>query len=269
MTASFTVETTVSDNSPYAPNWALEKDLNGKVTAKDFIIHFREGHVAIDREVLKDEQSRGFDKNPRVRTDSRLDKPAHLVKPFGRIQHFARVASLEAIKEMYQRIVELSPTDTGQYISANYVFYNTRLVARSYAELVAWLKFASKRGFKDSDKIRFMNVMPYAAPLEQKGVTRNKQGRNTHKTATKLSKAKKNVGKGIRVSRPNGVYYRAYRNILRKFKGVGKVKFAFLPNGSGGISVLEEPPFRTSYKRTGLPYVYPTITLFLSEKGIL
>lgn len=269
MTAEFSVDISVSDNSKIAPAWNLQSDINGKVTLADFVIHFRNGHINIAQETLKDEQGRGFDKNPRVRTDSRFEKPDYNVKPFGRIQYFARVASLEAIREMYRRIVELSPTDTGQYISSNYVFFNTQLVARGYAELVAWLKFASKRGFKDTDKIRFMNVMPYASTLEQKGVTRNRQGRNTHKSASKLSKNERKRSRGIKVSRPNGTYYRSYLKIRNTFKGVGKIDFAMLPNGYGGIRVLAEPPYRTTYKKTGLPYVYPTITISLSGQGTL
>lgn len=269
MTAEFKIDISVKDNSKIAPAWDLQSDLNGKITLQDFVTHFRNGHIIIARETLKDEQGRGFDQDPRVRTDSRFGKPDYKVKPFGRIQYFARVIAIEAFLAVYQKLTALSPIDTGQYTSSNYVFYNNRLVARNYGEFVAWAKFIKSKGFKDSDQIKFVNVMPYAARLEQKGVTRSKRGFTVRNPATRKSRDERKRRSGIKVSRPNGVYYKTFLFTRRVFRGIGTIKFGYNPNGYGGLTILPSPPFRTSYKKTGLPYVYPTITISLSDQGII
>ena len=263
---SFALEISVSDNSPNAKPWDIVKDLGGQETFDDIAENFRYNHYLIAREALKREQQSGFDKDPQVRTDSRFNKPDYKVNFLGRIQYYAKIAGLEALAEMYQQVVNKSPVDTGQFISSNYVYYNARLVARGYAEFVAWLKFSEKSGFKNGDTIRFINVTPYASKLEYKGVQRNKRGRITHNAKTSQSKKQKNKI----INRPNGSYYASYRSIISKYRGfASRIKFEFIPNGYAGIFVMADDKFRNSYVKTNKPYVYPSITITINEKGVL
>lgn len=271
----FAFNITVSDNDKSAPPWSLEADKNGDVTFADFTRFIKQNVVRIATEVLKEEQAKGFDSDPRTRVDNRFDRPIETVHPFGKIEFFARSEVAPAIENIYLEILKRSPEGaTGLYKNSNYVIFNNRLVAKNLGELKQFLSQQSERGFGSSDVIRFINVTPYARKLEYLGYRKDNKGDHGGKNLHKGRKQKLKTGK-IK-SAPNGAYYLAFR-AARKYKAIANfIKFTFLPGGSNGISVMPQPGLRTTYsakgkypKSAGRPYLYPSIVMDLSSLGAI
>ena len=54
MAAAFSLDISVTDNSKVQKTeWNIDKDLNGKMTLEDMILHFRANHIAIAKTALK------------------------------------------------------------------------------------------------------------------------------------------------------------------------------------------------------------------------
>lgn len=271
----FSFNVSVTDNSKTAPVWSLLADQEGQVTFADFSRHIKDAVLTIARDVLKEEQAKGFDIQPRTRVDNKFDRPIESVHPFGKIEFFARSEVGPALEKIYNEILKRSPEGlTGLYKQSNYVIYNNRLVAKNYGELKAFLAEKNKEGFGSNDVIRFMNVTPYARKLEYLGYRKDNKGSHGGGNLRKGKQKKKKSGK--LAAAPNGAYYLAFR-AARKYKAIANfMKFTFLPGGSSGITVMPQPGLRTTFsangrnkKSAGRPYLYPTIVMDLSSLGAI
>jgi len=260
----------VTDNDKNAPPWSLESDLNGEATVRDFKTFIQRATWGIAEETLKEEQAKGFDKDPRVRTDNKWGKEPRDVKFMGKIEYFSRQSIREALLEAYEMILKRSPVRSGQYLMSHYVYYNHKKIAESKGELYTWLK-ANEENVKDGDLVRIVNVTPYAARIEIRGGRRGTAGKTKGKN---VNPGKKAFG--------SGAYALAARAINSKYKAQGRVKFQMIPNGHAGVYVEASSHFRNSYipdssrrgvaknkkKRFSGPYVYPTVTFQISGEGI-
>jgi len=273
------LDISVSESGKGQKAWNLESDLNGKATEAEMQTFLRTALIQIAPQALREEQARGFDKKPRVRVDNQWDRPIEGVKPFGKIEYFARQNAIEAIGQIYNEISKRSLVDTGQYRDSNYVIVNRKVVATNLAELKAWMFTTAKTGLPSNTIVRFVNVTPYAARLEFAGYSKGVRGGSKGKRigSRKTRAAKK--APGGRAAKPNGTYVLAHRIARSKYKSIANfIKFTFIPNGFDGINISGNGVFRTSYKevdrkgnrtkRAGQPYVYPSIVLDFSEKGV-
>jgi len=253
----------------------LENDLTGAKTFENFLITLKKFHLKTSRSVLKEEQVKGFDKYPRVIVDNRKDVPIINVKDFGKIEFFARAVVSESILQIFDEIEKRSPVDTGQYRASNVVFFNKKLVAKNKAELRTFLETHQKTvGFKLKDTIRFINTTPYARRLEYMGGRRSLTG--DFKGSNRVFGGRKIKSKktGRILKRPNGAYYLAFVLAKNKFSGISRfIKFVFLPNGADGINIDplpgEKPLVFKKGKGAGRPYLFPSIIIRLSDRGII
>ena len=257
----------VTDNDKDAPPYDIRDDLNGQATLKDLAVFSQRALWQIGEAVLEEEQAKGFDKKPRVRTDNKWGKDPRMVKPFGKIEYFSRLNISEAIVDAYIMIMRRSPIRTGQYRASHYVYLNGRKIAESLEQLRAWMK-VNEGKIQGNDILRIVNVTPYAARIEVRGIRRAISGKNKGTNIKKISK--NSVG--------SGTYFLAARSIASKYKAAGSIKASLMPNGFGGVRVLPTGKFRTSYipdklnkkrrKRYSGPYVYPAITFRIAGEGI-
>lgn len=266
MTLSITVTESGKGRAPYN----LNSDLDGKQTLEDNLMFLRKSLINISKEILRDEQSRGFDKNPRKRIDNRFDRQEEQVRPIGKIEYFAKVDVSFALIKMYEALIERSPYRTGQYRSGNVVFVNGTEVARSVGQLKRFIVAnRDAGGFSPNDTIRFINVNPYARRLETLGVRRGTAGSKAGLTFTQGGRRTKSRRTGNLLKRPNGAYYLSYRLFRRQFVQIADfIKFSYIPNGTNGIFIRPSGDFRTTFKKDGRPYLYPSIVLKLSGENL-
>lgn len=267
---SVNVSYSVHETGKNSKQWNLAADFTGENTLKDLEASLKQTLIKVALETKEEEEEKGFDRNARVRVDNKFDRDINTVSAFGKIEYFARFAAKEAILNIYKEIEIRSPVGaTGIYKSSNYVIYNDRHVASSYTELKAFVEMQGKKGFADNDTIRFINVTPYARKLELKGIKRGVRGKSKGKKSEKARTGKSKITGNI-IKKPNGAYYLAYRVARLKYKAVANfMKFAFLPGGARGITVMPGSGFRTTFVKDGRPYLYPTIVLSLNTKGIM
>lgn len=259
-------------------NFNFLDDINGQDSYEDMLRFLKQAHIRIAKDVLKEEQKKGFDKDPRKRIDNVFDKIEEQVKDFGKIEYFAKQSFSEAMMFIYKKIEEKSAIQTGTYKMYNYVFFRGSLVARSMKDLETWLE---GRTFAATDRIRFVNLTPYGRRLEYLGVSRNKKGNRSKlrmgKASSRYSRfmegAKKRVKPGTLVSRPNGTYYLALRAARRKFKGVGRIKHEFVQGTDlANIPIMNvgdglRYKARTEFVKDGRPYLYSSIVVDFNELG--
>lgn len=267
---SFAIDYAVYENGKKSPQYTIDSDLQGEVSLQEFLKFMKLSLLTISTEVLKEEQARGFDKEPLVIVDGRANKPLVDVKPLGKIEFTSR-ANLDVILlDAYDGIITRSPERTGLYLDSNYVFVNTNRVATNYGELAEWLK---NNQLKTKDLISFVNIQPYARKLERAGVTKGKEGTGNTTSARKVKSRDKRVN-GAKVAAPNGAYYLTSRALLRKYKRNVNIKFKFVSGSSLGLTAVFKtahvtPGFRKSRNRNPSAYLYPTIQISVTEKGTL
>jgi len=263
----FSVDYSVYEGGRKAPQYTLDTDLRGELSLADFVQQVKSDLIVIADQILREEQARGFDPSPVVVVDGRVGKPVYNVKPFGQIEFIARGNMKEIILETYEGIIHRSPVDTGQYIKYHFVFLNGKQVASDRSSLNAWL--ASDPKFKDTDLIRFVNTQPYARKLERLGVTAQRQQSRSVQSRDKRGRS------GTKILVPNGTYFLTTRAIKRKYKRNTSVKFGFIPGTQLGLTAA----FRSAtsgargggsgkLKKPGRTYLYPSITILVSEGGI-
>lgn len=262
--------------------YTVSSDLSGKVTLRQFLQFIKRAQIQIAKDVLREEQARGFDKKPRKRIDNKFGLEEEQVKPLGKIEYFSRQNVSEAILEIYKEIDLQSKRISGTYAKYNYLFYNGQIVARSLNEVTRWL--ATNPKFQTGTRLRFINLTPYARRLEYLGVRSGKTSRRKGKASSRYVRGiganKTKVKVGDIVSKPNGTYFFTSRKLKRnssklgKFKGIAnRIKFEFIRGSSiGGLPTIRLPngqTGRTNFKRDNRPYLYPAIVLDLSSEGIL
>ncbi len=271
-----TVTMNVVEKGKAAPKWNLESDINGELSLDDLFKFTKRSLILISNEALKEEQAKGFDKNPVVAVDGKTSKPIEDVHPLGKIVFSARQSAFTIIAELFSHVVNRSPVDTGFYRDHHFVLFNGRSVANTEATLNAWLE---KAEIKDGDVLRIVNIAPYAGMLEREGVRSDSRKARLTKSRDRKQRS------GTHVRAANGAYYLASRATLRKYKFNAKIRFEFI-NGSqigieGGFptSSYRGKPLRSTFSgRTGPkgtkhkwkgPYVYPSIVIRFQGGGIL
>ena len=191
--------------------------------------------------------------------DGKVGKPVGDVSPLGTIEFTSRADMKDIILDTCASIMQKSPVLEGTYKRSNYVFLNGLQVATSEGELQSWLN--SNPEFKDSDVIRFVNIQPYARKLERLGVTGQRQQSRT------VSRRERKSGQiRVRYAQPNGTYFLTARAIKTKYKRNTGVQFTFVSGSSLGIA----GNFRAGKRgKPGRPYLYPSIVIRVSERGII
>ena len=261
------IQISASENGRRIP-WDLQGDINGELSLKDMLAFIKKNLILIAEEALAQEQAKGFDKSPIVLIDNRPGTNLQTVSPLGKIEYKSRVDLKEIAMDTYAAILDRSPVDTGQYKRLNIVIFNGAVIAQSPQELEAWFNAGPK--IEDKDVLRFINLAPYARKLERFGVTSSGQSGRV-----RPSRDKKKAQRGVLINAPNGAYYLAFRAIKRKYKDNSPVYFGMLPGDRlSGIAAVTATgkggkTLRRSYKKSGRPYLYPSIKISVSSKGIL
>ncbi len=238
----------------------IEGDLDGNATLEGFFKYAKKSLIYIADQALKEEQAKGFDMKPVVVVDGQKGRSIQQVTPLGNIQYVARTSLDRILVSVYQAILDRSPVQTGQFYNNNLVFYNGKIVADGMPEMKAWM--AAMPDFKSGHVIRFVNIMPYARKLERYGISAGRQKGRMVKSRDK----KKRSGPVIKA--PNGTYFLTFRSVTRKYKFNSKISFEFVPGGS--MSLPPPPPgMRRSYKKTGRPYLYPSIKIVINKDGLV
>ncbi len=257
---SFSVDLQVTEAGRKRPEYTLDSDIAGTLTLQDLLQWTKASLIVIADEVLRDEQSQGFDKEPVVSVDGRVGKPVIAVNPLGQIEFTSRVDVMSIVFDAYEAVLYRSKVLTGLYKSSHFVFLNGLQIATSMQELKAWYS-SEKPVFKQSDTIRIVNIQPYARRLERLGVTAQRQKASKRDPGSRRGKP---TGKLQAV--PNGAYALTARAIRSKYKRNSLIKFVFLPGSALGITAS----FKTGRKgknSSGRPYLYPSIVISVSEKG--
>jgi hypothetical protein len=253
MTSEVTVS--VKENGRRPPNWSVNADIDGEWTLANLLAFTKGALIQIASDALKEEQSKGFDKQPLTIVDGKYNRAIQTVSPLGKIQFVARQNISELVIYAYDAVYSRSPVDTGEYRNSNVVTYNGRQVANSPDSLRTWLK---NQTFNDRDKIRIVNTAPYARKLELEGV---RQG----KTRLKWGKPGKKGYKGItnskgNVRKPNGAYTLATKAIKAKYGRNAFIKYELLLGST--IGLVGPGRVRKTGIDIGRPYVYPSILIY-------
>jgi hypothetical protein len=236
----------------------------------DLLSYTKEALIATTNTVLKDEQSRGFDKDPLILVDNKRGRSLELVKPLGKIEIYSKLSGIaQPLLDLYQGIRRRSPKVSGNYDKYNAVYYNGKLIGDDYNEVKAWFD-TNETKVKQGDRFRFVNRAPYALALELKGVTRgNVKGRT--------AKVGKKGAKKTTVRKPNGTYYLSYIAARKKIGKNVKIKFEMLPGSYFGFTNPITPSggrsFRTTFHEKNTKYkgyyVYPSITVGIFKEGVV
>lgn len=247
---------TVKDNGNKGPAWSLHSDIKGDWTLGD-LLHFTKNaliHIAYD--ALKEEQGKGFDKNPITIVDGKFGKNVNDVNPLGKIQYVSHVGNIaEIIRYAFEAVWSRSPQGRkSEYLSSNVVVYNGRQVAKDPATLETWLKSTS---IKDGDKIRIVNTAPYARKLELQGVRYGVTKRKFGKASKKNLQTANSKGQ---VKKPNGAYALSAKSIKAKYGRNAIIKFDLMLGSSLGLNGPGR--VRKTGRDRGRPYVYPTILIY-------
>ncbi len=251
-------------------NEGLTEKLPSSTRVKDLqtlVAYMKESLVTIAREVLKEEQGRGFDKNPVTVVDGKRTDDLNSVKPFGYIEFDAKVTSEEFLIPIYQSIIDKSKVVTGLYVESNFVYVKGTLVAKNMQQLKAWIA-STKVGLVNS--VRFVNTMPYAGKLERLGLSASRQ-------IQRLAKAKdRRQRSGTHVRQPNGTYFLSARAINKQFKHNASIKFEWVNGRTIDLSQSAtqtkggKPLRRTFHPDSGRKgtYVYPSIMVRFNKGGV-
>lgn len=263
--SSFALTIKVKEKGRTSPFWNLQGDLWGNLTFQDLLVLTKKALITISSDVLREEQGRGFDLKPLVLVDGKFNKDVGDVSPLGKIQYVSRQDIREVVEFAFQKVFELSPVLTGEYLDNNAVYLNGQYVADSPASVKSWLDGVS---FKNGDKVRIVNLAPYARKLELEGVrsdtTRVKWGKGS-----KRGLGRKNDQGKVRI--PNGAYTVASRLIKRQWGRNAFIKFELMSGSSMGLT-SEARRRQTGKdgsgalgKGKGRPYVYPSILIYAFE----
>jgi hypothetical protein len=255
---SFKITLDVKEKGKNSPNYSLMSDIDGKQTFEENIQFLKSSIISISDVVLREEQNKGFDKEPLLLVDGKSGKSKYDVSPFGSIHYIARANFKDLIMFAYNAIISRSKEVTGRYFNHNLVVYNGRTIASNPVQLEAWLKDTTY--FNDADYLRFVNTVPYARKLEYLGISKGRRVAKTRKP-----KKSDKVKAGTRLKTPNGAYTLAYRAIKRKYKkNVKRMSFQFIPGNLLGLMGSGR-----EFVNDGRPYLYPSILITLSDKGVI
>jgi hypothetical protein len=269
------VDFSVSEKGRKAPNWTLEADLNGELTLVDLLSFTKTSLIKIFSIALDEEQAKGFTKTPRIKVDGNFGKSIERVNPLGEIRAFDKQNVLEILNFIAQGVFERSRVKSGNYLKSHIVLFNGNLIAVNLSTLDQWVKQNQNTDFKRGDRFQFINVAPYARKLELAGQRGSFDG-NSFQDAGRTRRRGLNAKKQV-VNKPNGTYYRTYLATRKKFKqSGGRVGFTFEQAerasriiNAGRRFGRGQSPARYNFKSDGRPYVYPTITYNIDDRGIV
>src|SRR5690606_7073162 len=130
-----------------------------KIELEDLLEWAKETLVVVADVALREEQAKGFDKNPIMLVDGRKNKLPENVNPWGSIEFISRQHIGDIVLFAYTSVLELSKVKTGRYKSSHVVTYNGRQIATSLQELGSWM--SSQEGkIKNKDIFRIINTQP-------------------------------------------------------------------------------------------------------------
>lgn len=257
-----------TNNKTYTPMGLASYASESKQDLEDMLKDIKQFMIEISKEVLTEEQGRGFDKNPTTLVDGRK-KPVSSVNYLGKIEHIASQNIDVMVKDVYSMIQEKSKVVTGLYKSLNYVLLDNKIIATNEGELTTF--FESPPLFFPGSRITFVNIAPYAQRMELQGVTKGRVSMKVGK-----SRDKREERKGVMVRKPNGVYALSSRAAKRKYGKLARVKFELLPSDYLGFTRPIPPNSKQKFRATFDPngrynagfYILPTISIIIGESGI-
>lgn len=255
---------------------------NEKVSFEELAQFCRQALIQISTEALAEEQQKGFDKKPVLVVDNKFNVPKEAVSPFGKIEYFARQSLKEIALFIYDSISSRSiKGSTGTYKKYNIVTLNGKVIALNRKELEDY--FNANPVSNQADKLRFINATPYARKLERYSKYSGKSGPGVKwKVSTDKQKRsgvmRQHKGKGgeikesMMVLAENGTYYLSAKAAKAKYKGNSYIVYESLPGNYLGIENIPikagKKTLRRTYKKSGAPYLYPTILVYVQSSGI-
>lgn len=276
-TFSMNVTFSVEEKGKKRPDYNLDSDAKGQMTLKDLLEWHRQILMATAVEVTKEEQARGFTKNPIVLTDGKHTGRIDAVQPLGNIEISAPVQADLVLAEIFKGLLYRSKEVTGQYINSHRVVYNKQQVADDFFSFKAWL--AKGIVFNPGDELIFVNAAPYARKLERLGVTaqRTKSMDKKRKVKSKDKKLRSADSAG-KILAPDGTYFLTYKSVKKRFKANVNIKFTFLSGSYLGLSGVFKTVRGQGRKaldpnskegKSPRAYLYPAIVLTFRAGGIL
>lgn len=265
----------VTEKGRKVPLYDLTSDINGEKTLAEFLKFIKITLVTVAHDVLKEQQARGFDKEPVIVVDGKVGKPIDKVNPIGKIEFVSRVDAGQIVIDALQGIYDRSKIgETRKYISSHFVFFNGQGIAKTVEELKLWLE--KKESFKATDYFQIINAQPYARRLERLGVTSSSA---TNRVNNRSYKSRdKTKPPGSKIVAPNGTYFLTSRSIKRKYKRNSSIRFGFvtgdnirIPDGAGGTGGLAgvfKRDRKNGRPKTKRAYLYPCLTIVIQEAGI-
>lgn len=255
------VSVSVREGGKKSGSWELSGDLSGQLTMEQLLAYTKSALILISDQALKEEQANGFDKKPVVVVDGRKNKDVYSVNPLGKIEFYSRQDPTPVLSETMKALWERSKIVTGEYLRSHAVFVNGTMIAKDPDSLAAWL---SRNTLKSNDLIRFVNLAPYARRLERLGVTAQRQQNRT------VAKSKRGAGESTaRAIAPNGVYFLTSKAIKRKYKNNVSIRFGFIPGSAIGLAASFKTGRSNAKSKKASTYLYPSISILLSDKGII
>lgn len=202
----------------------------------------RRYQVAAARQVLAEEQLRGFDERPRRIVDRRYDAPLDSVRFGGTIEFIARGDIAALLRWIWEEIVRRSPVLTGRYKSSHLIMLNGTSVGSDPEAVI--------RQMKSGDRIQIVNTQPYAKKIE--GRARSRTGGAAVRGQSKQA--------------PNGVYRAVYASAKRRYNKVAMIDFTYVKLDTG-LTVMGFQGGGKNRKRMRRPAVFPAIKLFQSASA--
>lgn len=244
--------------------WTLDGDINGRITLDQYVALVEQFIFRTSQNVLQEELRKGFPEDYVEITDGKLGKPAREVdiRRRGSIEYNAGQTVTELVNFIFQQLKLRSPVQTGRYERSHIILLNGKEVADNLPEALQW---ANSVNLNQGDTIEFINVQPYSRKLERLGVT----SQNRRPRIRKASRRSRAMGYN-RVAKPNGVYFLTAQLAKKTFGKAANLKFEYRQGesilGSKARSFGAKSS-RTTFKRDGRPYLYPTIIVRVDKQG--
>lgn len=276
------IQTSIEEKGRKARQWDLV-DATGeeRKTLAEHLAFIKQTLIQVSLEAVRDEQTRGFTKSPLLVVDRKPGKQLLDVSPLGEVEFIDPITNPMFILEIFEGLITRSRTITGTYVNSHYVFHNGNQIGNTWAEVSSWVR---SNTLKPRDKIRFVNIMPYARRLELLGVTATRHGEGPQ--MRKSRDKQKRSGDLVRMDA--GAYFLTYRSIKRKSKFSLVPRYETIPGNMLGIDnlIIARPDrpgvFRRKFKghvkgekkgknfrkRGSGSYVYPSILLTVQGSNV-
>ena len=227
--------------------------------------HIQAITISVAKEVLREEQVKGFDDNPRILVDRRYGVPFEGVKPFGIIEIFSRSDMGEVIEFIWKKLHEKSPVGDFDSRPGHPGFYRNSHIIMVNGVQVTQATIKTMNYDPHKDKIQFVNTTVYARKIEGIYTSSRIIDRKTRKRERK--------GKwhtfGWSPQAPKGVYRVVHRMARTRFGSNMDIKYT-VKKLNLGVQVRR---WWTGGKKMNnfelTDQVYPTIEITPRTGGIL